>query len=143
MHGARFLGAGIGAQIGQAIGDRIGVPGASIAGAFAGAFVGAAPMRFMAAHPIIGAGAVVAGGLAATGYGAYEVMKMGYAQKQSRRGIQTSGDLAAFMTQGANTMRARSVQAIQKSATNARSALGQEANFMHYPGRNYFSQYRM
>lgn len=142
-HGARFLGAGIGAQVGQAIGDQIGLPGASIAGAFAGAFVGAAPIRFMASHPILAAGAVVAGGLAATGYGAYEVMKMGYAQKASRRGIQTAGDLAAFNTSGANTMRQRSVMAIQKSQTNARSALGQEGNFMHYPSKNYHSQYRM
>jgi hypothetical protein len=141
-HSARFLGAGVGAQIGQAIGDSIGIPGGSIAGAFAGAYVGAAPLRFVASHPIISAGAVVAGGMAAAGYGAYEVMKMGYAQKQSRRGIQTSGDLAAFMTTGAQTMRARSVQAIQKSHMNARSALGQEANFMHYPSKNYFSQYR-
>lgn len=140
--GVRFMGAGIGASIGQAIGDKIGLPGASIAGAFAGAYVGADPLKFAAAHPIIGAGAVVAGGLAATGYGAYEVMKMGYAQKQSRKGIQTSGDLAAFMTAGANTMRARAVQAIQKSHTNGRSALGQEANFMSYSSRNYFSQYR-
>jgi len=140
--GARFMGAGIGASIGQAIGDKIGLPGASIAGAFAGAYVGAAPLKFAGAHPIIGIGAVVAGGLAATGYGAYEVMKMGYAQKQSRKGIQTSGDLAAFMTAGANTMRARAVQAIQKSHTNGRSALGMEANFMSYSSRNYFSQYR-
>ena len=142
-HAKLFLGAGIGAQVGQAIGDSIGIPGASIAGTFAGAYVGAAPVRFMASHPIIAAGAVVAGGLAATGYGAYEVMKMGYAHQQARKGIQTSGDLAAFMTVGANTMRERAVQAIQKSHMNARSALGQEANFMHYPGKNYFSKYRV
>ena len=142
-HGVRFLGAGIGAQVGQAIGDSIGLPGASMAGAFAGAYVGAAPIQFMTAHPFIAMGAAAVGGLAATGYGAYEVMKMGYAQKQSRRGIQTAGDLAAFNTAGANTMRARAVQAIQKSHSNARSALGQEANFNHYPSKNYFSRYRM
>jgi hypothetical protein len=141
-HGVRFLGAGIGAQIGQSIGDSIGLPGASIAGAFAGAFVGAAPVKFMASHPFIAAGAMAVGGLAATGYGAYEVLKMGYAQKQSRKGIQTAGDLAAFNTMGANTMRSRAVQAIQKSHTNARQALGMEANFLAYPSRSYHSPYR-
>ena len=96
----------------------------------------------MASHPFIAMGAAAVGGVAAAGYGAYEVLKMGYAQKQSRKGIQTAGDLAAFNTMGANTMRSRAVQAIQKSHTNARSALGGEANFMHYSSRNYHSPYR-
>jgi hypothetical protein len=140
---SRFAGAGIGASIGQAVGDSIGLPGASIAGTFVGAYIGAAPMQFVASHPVLAIGGLAAAGVATAGYGAYEVVKMGYARRQNQRSIQTSGDLSSFMTTGANTMRARSVQAIQKSHMNARSALGQEANFMHFPNKNYFSNYRM
>lgn len=141
--GARFAGAGIGASIGQAIGDATGLPGANLVGSFAGAYIGAAPIQFAARNPLLAGGGMIAAGVVAAAYGSYEIVKMGYAKRLAQRTIQTSGDTAAFMTSGANTMRARAVQAIQKSHMNARSALGQEANFMHYPSKNYFSSYRM
>ena len=42
-----------------------------------------------------------------------------------------TGDMTAFSTGQAYSMRQRSMQAIQKSHLNARSALGNEANYMH------------
>lgn len=81
-------------------------------------------------------------GAKAVGYGTYNVLKAGYNHTQMQKSIHTSGDMAAFMTQGAFTMRARAVMAMQKSHMNARSALGQEANYMHMPQRNYMSNYR-
>jgi hypothetical protein len=135
---ARMTGAGIGASVGQAV---LGTPGA-----FIGGFIGAAPVRFAASHPLIAGGMVAGAATAAVGYGAYSVIKgglqAGYSHRQRQKGIDTSGSMAAFMTQGAQTMRSRSVQAIHKSHLNARSALGQEAGFMHMPSKNYHSQYR-
>lgn len=49
-------------------------------------------------------------------------------------GINTSSSLAAFSTKGAYTSRQMSVQAIQRSHLNARSALGNEAQYMHRRG---------
>jgi len=49
-------------------------------------------------------------------------------------GINTSSSLAAFSTKGAFTSRQMSVQAIQRSHLNARSALGNEAQYMHRRG---------
>ena len=135
---ARVAGAGLGATLGQAV---LGTPGA-----FAGAYIGAAPMRFAATHPLLAAGMVAGAATAAVGYGTYSVVKgglqAGYQHRQRQRGIDTSGSMAAFMTQGAMTMRQRAVQSIHKSHLNARSALGQEAGFMHMPSKNYHSRYR-
>jgi hypothetical protein len=136
--GARYMGAGIGASIGQSI--------AGTPGAFIGGYLGAAPMSAMIRHP---GAAVAMAGLAATatvGYGSYQIIKSvakaGYAHGRMRHGIDTSGSTAAFMTKGAMTMRSRAVSAIHKSHLNARSALGQEANFMHMPNKSYHSNYR-
>lgn len=135
---ARGGGAAIGATMGQAV---LGTPGA-----FMGAYIGAAPIRFAATHPLLALGAVGAGAVASGGYMAGAVIKgglnMGYQHRQRQKGINTSGSMAAFMTSGAQTMRSRAVQAIHKSHLNARSALGQEAGFMHMPGKNYHSRYR-
>jgi hypothetical protein len=49
-------------------------------------------------------------------------------------GLGNIGSLAAFQTQGAWTSRQMSVQAIQRSHLNARSALGSEAQYMHRRG---------
>lgn len=135
---ARFAGAGVGATVGQAV---LGTPGA-----FIGGYVGAAPLRFAATHPLI-AGGLAAVGVAAVGAtavvkGGSAVLRAGHQHRQNQRGIDTSGSMAAFMTQNAHTMRARAVQAMHKSHLNARSALGQEANFMHMPSKNYHSGYR-
>lgn len=78
----------------------------------------------------------------AVSMGTYSVMKAGYNHFQAQKAINTDGDMAAFMTQGAFSNRARAVAAIQKSHMNARSALGREASYMHYPQRSYSSPYR-
>jgi len=141
----RGMGAGVGGYIGQQIGLATGIPMAGTLGAAAGAYVGGAPLQAMRASPILVGGMMAGVAAGAIGYGAYSVVKtagkMGFAHRQSMRGINTDGDMSAFMTQNAVTMRERSVQAIAKSHLNARSALGQEANFMHSP-RNYNSRYR-
>lgn len=141
----RGMGAGVGGYIGQQIGLATGIPMAGTIGALAGGYVGGAPLQALRANPILVGGMMAGVAAGAIGYGAYSVVKtagkMGYAHRQSMRGINTDGDMSAFMTQNAVTMRERSVQAIAKSHLNARSALGQEANFMHSP-RNYNSRYR-
>lgn len=134
----RIGGAAIGAQIGQQI---LGTPGA-----FIGGYIGAAPIRFAATHPLIAGGMVAGAAAAGLGYATYSVVKngaaAGYKHTQNRKGIDTAGSMASFMTQSAMTMRARAVQDIQKSYLNSRSALGQEAGFMHMPNKNYHSLYR-
>ena len=123
------MGAGVGASIGNAV---LGTPGSVIGG-----IAGAATM----ANPIV-AGAAVAGAVA--GYGTYSILKTGYRHGRSMRlgnVPHTAGDMSAFFTQNAFTMRSQSVQAMRNSHMNARSALGQEATFMH-TRKNYFSTYR-
>lgn len=134
----RFGGAYIGAGIGQ---ELLGTPGA-----FIGGFIGAAPIRFAATHPLLSAGLLLTGAVAAgvgsVVKGGAAIMRAGAEHRRRQRGIDTSGSMASFMTQNAQTMRARAVQAMHKSHLNARSALGQEASFMHMPSRNYHSRYR-
>lgn len=140
---ARTVGAGIGGQIGSSLGYGL----AGTPGAFVGAYVGAAmgtPGGLMSMGAVgAGMGLLAMPALApmATAYAGYKVAKFGADHTARRRRIDTSGDTSAFMTGNAMTMRARAVQAIGKSHLNARSALGQEANFMH-TNKNYFSRYR-
>lgn len=154
--GRAIVGGGIGGAIGSGVGgymgSSLGAPGefaGSIAGGAAGAYVGAAAIG----NPVVMGGLAVAAGatavgaagvgaVGAAGYGTYQVLRAGYRHKQMQRGIQTSGSMAAFSTRGAYTMRARAVQAIHKSHLNARSALGQEASYLHFPSRSYHSRYR-
>lgn len=134
----RFAGAGLGASVGQAV---LGTPGA-----FIGGYIGAAPIRFAATHPLLALGMGLVGAAGAVGFGAAKaggaVLEAGREHRQRQRSIDTSGSMAAFMTGNATTMRARAVQAMHKSHLNARSALGQEAGFMHMPSKNYHSGYR-
>jgi hypothetical protein len=143
----RGIGAGIGASIGAAMGGASGIPGFETMGTLMGGMIGGAPIRNIARHPLMfaAAGTAMIGGAAIStiGRGASEVIRMANSHQKMRKSIQTDGSLAAFMTEGATTMRSRAVQAIQRSHMNARSALGREANFMHYPSRNYHSNYRM
>ena len=146
----RSFGAVAGSLVGSAM---MGGGLTSVPGMFAGAAAGAAPVRtakmagrFAMRHPLLALGAAggtaLAGGAAALSYGAYHTLKAGHSYRQQQKQIHTSGSLAAFHTQGAMTMRSRAVSAIHKSHLNARSALGQEANFMHMPSKNYHSAYR-
>lgn len=156
---ARGLGAGVGATIGQSMGGSV--------GAFAGAYIGAAPLKalslpgtllgkiphvggVMATTYSVGLGVGAAGALgvgmaAATTmgpvYAAYKATQFGAQYHNQRRNINTAGDLSAFMTNNASTQRARSVQAINRSHINTRSALGLEATFLH-TRKSYGSNYR-
>lgn len=144
--GGAGMGAGIARTMGGAIGASIGQSVLGTPGAFIGGFIGAAPLRFAATHPLLAGGMALAGvaavGTAAVVKGGGAVLRAGAEHRRRQRGIDTSGSMAAFMTQNAQTMRARAVQAMHKSHLNARSALGQEASFMHMPSRNYHSRYR-
>lgn len=141
----RGAGAAIGGVIGQQVGLATGIPMAGTIGATAGAYIGGAPLAAMRASPLLVGGTLLATTGAAVAYGGYSVIKAvgtaGYNRRQSLKGINTDGDMSSFMTQNANTMRERAVQAIQKSHWNARQALGNEASFMHSP-KNYNSRYR-
>jgi hypothetical protein len=122
----RFIGAGIGSSVGYQV---AGYPGMFLGGYIGGSYKGMA----------------VAGGLAAAAGAAYAVGSLyteGGNFRRRQRMLETSGDTSAFMTSGATTMRSRAVSAIQKSHTNARSALGNEAGFMHMPSKNYHSKYK-
>lgn len=146
----------VGGMIGGAIGRKmfggVGEFSGNIGGTVLGAYGGVAAMSALST-PVgavaglglgtlaLGTTAAVGGGLAA-GYGAYQTLKNGYYHRQMQKGIHTSGSLAAFHTNSAQTMRQRAVQAISKSHLNARSALGQEASLMSMPSRNYHSRYR-
>lgn len=125
-----------GSIISSTLGSALGGGFLGTMGALAGGSLGVrhAGKLTMASMGIAGAGAV--------GYGTYSVMKAGYNHAQMQKAIHTSGNMAAFNTQGAFTMRGRAVAAMQNSGLNMRSALGQEANYMHNPSRNYHSTYR-
>lgn len=153
-YAGRYLGGMVGAQATSAIlpgflGTAAGIGGGYLGVRAAGAIGGLA--RSIKNRPFtalgLGGAALVASAPAmatAASAGAIGVtMKAGYNHAQMQKQIHTSGSLAAFHTQGAHTMRARAVQAIHKSHLNSRSALGMEANFMHYPSKNYHSRYRV
>lgn len=134
----KMLGLGLGAGVLASYGQSIaGTPGALIGG-----FIGGAAMSGMISHPLIAAGvAATVGGTYMVSKGAFALLKTGYRKKQFAKRIDTAGDTTAFMTNGAKTMRERSVEITRKSFANNRSALGMESNFLHY-NRNYFSTYR-
>jgi hypothetical protein len=131
-------GAAVGTSVGQAV---LGPPGG-----FIGGYVGGGLGSWALKHPKMALGGTIMGvGMLMAGS---EVFRNVYSiaknlDRPARgRGVDTSGDMSSFMTRGANTMRQRAVQAIHKSHLNARSALGQEATFMHMPQKNYHSRYK-
>jgi hypothetical protein len=136
---AGFLGVNVAANLGGTIGYGV----AGLPGAVAGSFIGAA------ATTATGMGAVTAGAVLlaapAAAYAGWKLAQkggeMGRQYQSARRGTNTDGSMAAFMTQNATTSRARAMQAIHKSHLNGRAALGNEATFMH-TNKNYFGSYR-
>lgn len=144
-YGMRGIGAAIGASVVGSAFSSVPVIGEPL-GYVLGSSMGAAPMRFLGKHPVVAGGAVAVGaavvGTRLAMRGTYEVLRHGYETRQASRGIDTAGDLSAFMTQAAFTQRERGVQAMQNSHMNARSALGREASYLSYPQRSYFSRYR-
>ena len=143
LYSAGMFGGAVGSGIGAAATSLTGLPGLETLGYFAGASAGVKHAGKLGAGGMILAGAAAAGGVAYAGakFG-HGVLKMGYDHKQRQKMIQTSGSMVSFNTQAAHTMRARAVQAIHKNHLNTRSALGQEASYLHYPSRSYNSRYR-
>jgi hypothetical protein len=129
---------GIGFSAGFATMNAIGGPLGFIAGATVSGLAVKHAGRFTAGGLAVG-GAYLAG-KAAVGVGS-SILRAGRRHSQLQRQVQTAGDMSAFTTRGAYTMRERAVQAIQRSHTNSRSALGREASYLH-SNRNYHSIYR-
>lgn len=132
----RNIGAGVGALAGASIGNAyLGPIGSIIGGVGGAAMTGTVPGAM--------ASAAIAGG-ALVSYGAYSYLKSGYRHGRDIRMSRvphTAGDTSSFFTQNAFTMRSQAIQAMRNSHLNARTALGQEATFMH-TNKNYFSRYR-
>ena len=68
---------------------------------------------------------------AAAGYGTYKAVQGLAEYGRTQRKMEFHGDMQAFQTRAAYTMRQRSVQEIQRSHTNGRTVLGNEASYMH------------
>lgn len=89
--------------------------------------IGGGLMKF-AMNPWLLAGVAVVAGL---GYAAFKGSKaLAKLGRESQRQHFT-GSMAAFQTEGAYTMRQRALQEIQRSHTNARTILSNEAQLMH------------
>ena len=147
----------LGGYVGAAIGMEAGRTGGEMLGSymdlnetkqgilgFAGSVFGAAGGARVGAYM---GGSFARLGLLGAGLGATSVISS-YMQDAlssggtiKHRGLNYAGDIAAFQTQMASTMRQRSLQAMHKSHLNARSAFGQEASMVHM-NRDMFGQYR-
>lgn len=133
--------ASAGALIGLLFGGPVGYAGGSAIGSYFGGM------------GLVSGGLGVAGiagiaGLAAlttaTAYtgarGSYEVLKAGYGHRQRMlRKIDTAGSTAAYMTRNSFTMRSQAVEAIRQNHLNARSAIGNEANLLHFSSYKKYS----
>lgn len=129
-----------GAIMGGAIGATIGNEALGTVGSVIGGVAGSAMLGTK--YGLIATGAI-AGGVAVS-YGTYSLLKSGYRHGRNIRMSRvphTAGDTSSFFTQNAFTMRSQAIQAMRNSHLNARTALGQEATFMH-TNKNYFSRYR-
>jgi hypothetical protein len=148
-----ILGGYAGASIGMEAGRTAGEMAASYMNwnetkqgilGFAGSVFGAAGGAKVGAYM---GGSFLRLGLMGAGLGAVSIMKsymqdaLGSGGTIKHRGLNYAGDVAAFQTQMASTMRQRSLQAMHKSHLNARSAFGQEASMVHM-NRDMFGQYR-
>ena len=145
---AAYSGANMGFSAGQAIGEglsgimfgeeskTLGLAG-GILGARGGAALGALAGKNI--FTAVGTAFVVAGANMMTNV-VGDILKTGFQNSRSR-GLDFAGDLSSYNTNSAVTMRQRALQSMHKSHLNARSALGQEASYMHM-NRDYFANYR-
>ena len=143
-----YSGASMGFSAGQAIGEglsgimfgeenkTLGLAG-GILGARGGAALGALAGKNI--FTAVGTAFVVAGANMMTN-AVGDILKTGF-QNTRTRGLDFAGDLSSYNTNSAVTMRQRALQSMHKSHLNARSALGQEASYMHM-NRDYFANYR-
>lgn len=131
------IASGIGSAIGATIGGPVGYVG--------GAAIGSFGMPALAATAAVGLAGLAGVTAAYTGArGSYEVLKAGYNHRQRMLSkIDTAGSTAAFMTRNAYTMRSMAVETIRNSHMNARSALGSEAQYLHFSAYKKFSNNRV
>lgn len=142
-----YTGAGMGFEAGQAIGEGLSnmmfgtSSGMGLAGGIMGAKFGAQLGAAMTSTGTsLALSALAVGGAMMVTSAVGDILKTGF--KHSRnRGLDFAGDLSAYNTNSAATMRQRAVQSMHKSHLNARSALGQEASFQHM-NRDYFANHR-
>lgn len=142
-----YEGARIGFGIGQSIGDGIGSMmfdgsyGLGLLGGVMGAKYGAMAGAAMTKNiPALALSALAVGSTMLMTEAVGDILKSGLKKVRSR-GLDFAGDVSAYNTNAAVTMRQRAVQSMHKSHMNARSALGQEASFQHM-NRDYFAHYR-
>lgn len=142
-----YTGANIGFGIGQSIGEGLGNMlfdgsyGLGFAGGVMGAKLGAmAGAAMTKSIPAMALSAIAIGGTMMMTEAVGDMLKTGFKNNRTR-GLDFAGDLSAYNTNSAVTMRQRAVQSMHKSHLNARSALGQEASFQHM-NRDYFAHYR-
>lgn len=110
------------------IGAMIGGPGGYVAGTALGTSGLLGPLM-----PVMGAGVMTVGLTYLAAKGSWELLKAGYGHRQHMmRKIDTAGSQAAFMTKNAYTMRSRAIEAIRANHMNIKSALGQEAQSVHF-----------
>lgn len=137
------LGFGIGQSIGEGLGNMLfdGSYGLGFAGGVMGAKLGAmAGAAMTKSIPAMALSAIAIGGTMMLTEAVGDMLKTGFKNNRTR-GLDFAGDLSAYNTNSAVTMRQRAVQSMHKSHLNARSALGQEASFQHM-NRDYFAHYR-
>ena len=142
-----YTGAMTGFGAGQAIGEGLGYMlfdgsyGLGLAGGIMGAKLGAmAGAAMTKSIPAMAISALAVGSTMMLTEAVGDILKTGFKNNRTR-GLDFAGDLSAYNTNSAVTMRQRAVQSIHKSHLNARSALGQEASFQHM-NRDYFAHYR-
>jgi len=142
-----YTGANMGFGAGQAIGEGLGNMlfdgsyGLGFAGGVMGAKLGAmAGAAMTKSIPAMALSAIAVGGTMMMTEAIGDILKTGFKNNRTR-GLDFAGDLSAYNTNSAVTMRQRAVQSMHKSHLNARSALGQEASFQHM-NRDYFAHYR-
>ena len=142
-----YTGASMGFGAGQAIGEGLGNMlfdgsyGLGLAGGLMGAKLGAMAGAAMTRNiPALAISALAVGSSMMITEAVGDILKTGFKNNRTR-GLDFAGDLSAYNTNSAVTMRQRAVQSIHKSHLNARSALGQEASFQHM-NRDYFAHYR-
>ena len=144
-----YTGANLGFSAGQSIGEGLNSvlfsgEGSSYLGLSGGVLgaAGGAKLGAMAGSNVfsLAASALLVGGAMVATEVTGNILSSGF-KRTKTLGLDFAGDLSSYNTRSAVTMRQRSVEAMNKSHLNTRSALGQEASF-HHMNRDYFANYR-
>jgi hypothetical protein len=87
--------------------------------------------RLTVLNPFVAGPALALGTAAVAGYSTYKGAEASWQYHINKLPLEFTGSMESFMTSGAATMRQRSLQNIQRSHLNARSAFGSEAEYAH------------